>query len=177
MKRYRGKWLHRRQAIYGTLLYCAAMLVWLVIKGTDGNELHASTAGSLLLLMACTLGSFIFGRVVDGDDPEDDDVVGEDTSLGTWKERRRVMFVSLLACAAGISYLILKGADTEINRTISDGLVLLAGSVLVSFIFGLAWDNSRLQQRLGNRAGNLGGYVPPYSPPLNEEEDPNRFSK
>ena len=87
------------------------------------------------------------------------------------------MFVSLLACAAGISYLILKGADTEINRTISDGLVLLAGSVLVSFIFGQAWDNSRLQQRLGNRAGSLGGYVPPYSPPLNEEEDPNRFSK
>lgn len=175
MKRYRGKWLHRRQAIYGTLLYCAVMLVWLVLKGTDGNELHASTAGSLLLLAACTLGSFIFGRVVDNDDPEDDDVVGEDTRLGTWKERRRVMFVSLLACAAGISYLVLKGADTEINRTISDGLVLLAGSVLVSFIFGQAWDNSRLQSRLGNRAGNLGGYTPPYTPNQSEDTDPGRF--
>ena len=146
-----------------------------LLKGTDGNELHASTAGSLLLLAASTLGSFIFGRVVDNDDPEDDDVVGEDTRLGTWKERRRVMFVSLLACAAGISYLVLKGADTEINRTISDGLVLLAGSVLVSFIFGQAWDNSRLQSRLGNRAGNLGGYTPPYTPNQSEDTDPGRF--
>lgn len=62
---------------------------------------------------------------------------------GTWTNRRRVIFGTLLYCAAAIAYLIFRGEDTRLHQDIASGLILLAASVVGSYVFGAVWDDSR----------------------------------
>lgn len=65
------------------------------------------------------------------------------TMPGSWKNRRRVIFTTLFYCGAVIGYMIFKGEDTGLNRDIASGLILLAASVIGSYVFGAVWDDSR----------------------------------
>lgn len=58
-----------------------------------------------------------------------------------WKIRRRIVNVTLAFCAICLIYLIVYGKDTELNKTIANGLLFLAGSVISSYIFGATWDD------------------------------------
>ena len=60
-----------------------------------------------------------------------------------WKIRRRIIYFTLLFCGLGIVYLIFNGDDTALNGTIANGLFLLAGSVIGSYIFGATWDDKK----------------------------------
>lgn len=75
-----------------------------------------------------------------------------DLSAGTyrpiWKNRRRVIFLSLLFCASMVTYLVIAGEDTSLNETVVTGSFLLAAGVIGSYVFGSTWDDANLMQSL-----------------------------
>lgn len=62
---------------------------------------------------------------------------------GTWTNRRRVIFISLLYIGVAVGYLIFKGEDTGLHQDIASGLILLAGGIIGSYVFGAVWDDNR----------------------------------
>lgn len=62
----------------------------------------------------------------------------------TWKNRRRVIFLTLVFCAGIVLYLTLYGKDTRLHETIANGCLLLAASVIGSYVFGSAYENKTL---------------------------------
>lgn len=60
---------------------------------------------------------------------------------GRWKVRRRIVVMTLSFCAGCVLYLMLKGSDTELHQAIANGLILLSGSVIGSYVFGATWDD------------------------------------
>lgn len=69
-----------------------------------------------------------------------------------WKMRRRVIVGCLLFCAAVVFWLAIFGPDTELNRSIANALVLLAGSVIGSYVFGATWDDANVMKSAGIEA-------------------------
>ena len=67
--------------------------------------------------------------------------MGEMQSKDSWRIRRRIVFLSLVYCAGSVSYIMLFGDDSELNRSIVNGLILLAASVIGSYVFGAVWDD------------------------------------
>ena len=65
------------------------------------------------------------------------------TKKNNWKIRRRVVNATLVFCAVSVAYLMLAGDDTDLHRSIANGLILLAGSVIGSYVFGATWDDKR----------------------------------
>lgn len=61
-----------------------------------------------------------------------------------WRIRRSIIFLSLTFCAIGVGYLIIAGQDTRLHETIASGLLLLAGSVIGSYVFGAVWDDKNV---------------------------------
>lgn len=57
--------------------------------------------------------------------------------------RRRIINVTLALCAGEIIWLTGWGADTRLNETIAQGVLLLAGSVIGAYVFGAAWEDIR----------------------------------
>ena len=60
---------------------------------------------------------------------------------GTWENRRRVIFLSLLYCAGVISYITGWGEDTTLNKAIIESAFLLAGMIIGAYVFGAVWDD------------------------------------
>lgn len=139
------RWLYRRRVIYGILFYCLVAIIYLMVRGDGDSRLHQDIAGSLILLASVTFGGFVFGLVMDSANTES--AVNHDTVLGSWRERRNAIFVSLGICAYVVGYMILKADDTELNSTIANGFILFAGTVSSSYIFGAVWDDRNLRQK------------------------------
>ncbi|WP_322893457.1 MULTISPECIES: hypothetical protein [unclassified Yoonia] len=59
----------------------------------------------------------------------------------SWRIRRRVIIATLVYSALGVGYLIIFGEDLRLHEAIANGLILLAGSVVGSYVFGAAWDD------------------------------------
>jgi len=59
----------------------------------------------------------------------------------SWRIRRRIIIGTLLFCGGEIIYLTAWGADTNLHSTIASGVLILAGSVIGSYVFGAAWDD------------------------------------
>lgn len=53
-----------------------------------------------------------------------------------WKNRRRVIFITLLFCAGLIVYMAGWGEDTRINETIVYGAFGLGVTVILGYVFG-----------------------------------------
>ena len=64
----------------------------------------------------------------------------------TWKNRRRVIFTTLVFCALCISYVMLQGNDTRVNETIVLGCFALASSVIGFFIAGATYRDVSLEK-------------------------------
>lgn len=59
----------------------------------------------------------------------------------SWKLRRRIIYGTLFFCAGEVLYLTVWGSDTDLHSTIANGLILLAASVIGSYVFGAVWDD------------------------------------
>ena len=57
-----------------------------------------------------------------------------------WRVRRTIIISTLLFCAGEVVYLTGWGEDTDLASTIANGVLILAGSVIASYVFGAAWD-------------------------------------
>lgn len=76
----------------------------------------------------------------------------------SWKLRRRVIFGTLGFCAVVVLFLTFRGQDTRLHETIASGLIFLAGSVVMAYVFGAAYDDrNRRQAVVGYRAATLRG--------------------
>lgn len=69
-----------------------------------------------------------------------------------WKIRRKVIFSTLMFCAAEVGYLTFAGQDTQLHQAIATSLILLAGSVIGSYVFGAVWDDNNAR-KAANEAG------------------------
>jgi len=58
-----------------------------------------------------------------------------------WRVRRTIIIATLLFCAGEVIYLTGWGEDTDLASTIANGVLILAGSVIASYVFGAAWDS------------------------------------
>jgi hypothetical protein len=63
-------WGVRRRLVIGTLLFCAAEVVYLTVWGKD-TELHRAIVTSIILLASTTLGSYLFGATWDNKNQRD----------------------------------------------------------------------------------------------------------
>lgn len=68
-------------------------------------------------------------------------------SQPSWKNRRKVIFGSLIFCAVVISYVLISNKDNEIGQTAINGAYLLAGSVIGTYVAGAAWQDVRLNKK------------------------------
>ena len=59
----------------------------------------------------------------------------------TWKNRRRVIFGSLIFCMLTVCYVLWQGDDTKIGETAITMSFILAGSVIGGYVFGAAYEN------------------------------------
>jgi len=60
-----------------------------------------------------------------------------------WKIRRKIVNLTLTFSSLSIAYLIFKGKDTQLHQAIANGLIMLSGSVIGSYIFGATWDDKK----------------------------------
>lgn len=61
-----------------------------------------------------------------------------------WKKRRTVIYLTLIFCACCITYLMVLGKDNELNNTIANGLLFLASSVIIAYVGGSAYEDTRV---------------------------------
>ncbi|WP_439604162.1 hypothetical protein [Shinella sp.] len=64
----------------------------------------------------------------------------------SWRIRRRIIVGTLVYCAAMILYLAVWGKSTSLEEAIATGLILLAGSVIGSYVFGAVWDDRNVMK-------------------------------
>ncbi len=69
------------------------------------------------------------------------------TPKNSWKIRRRIIYTTLGFCAGCVVFLTLAGKDTQLNLTIANGVMFLAGSVIGSYIFGATWDDKNQNRK------------------------------
>lgn len=58
-----------------------------------------------------------------------------------WRIRRRIIIGTLLYCAGMVGYIAIYGEGTSAQEAIATSLILLAGSVIGSYVFGAVWDD------------------------------------
>lgn len=72
----------------------------------------------------------------------------------SWKNRRRVIFLSLLFCAFCVLYIMFQGNDTRINETIVLGCFALAGSIIGVYVAGSSWEDISIEKIKSNVVTN-----------------------
>jgi len=68
-----------------------------------------------------------------------------------WKNRRRVIFLTLLFCACVVIYSVVSGRDTEVIRTAVRYSYYMAGGVILGYVFGAVWDDKNVLELLKNK--------------------------
>lgn len=58
-----------------------------------------------------------------------------------WRIRRRIVILLLLWCVAMVTYIAIKGPPDQLREAIATALILLIGSLVGSYVFGVIWDN------------------------------------
>ena len=66
------------------------------------------------------------------------------TAESRWRKRRTVIYLTLIFCAFSITYLMIYGDDNELNNTIANGLIFLASSVVIAYVGGSAYEDTKL---------------------------------
>lgn len=65
-----------------------------------------------------------------------------------WRVRRRIIIATLLFCAGEILYLTVWAESTDLAQTLANGILILAGSVIGSYVFGAIWDDRNVMQAM-----------------------------
>jgi hypothetical protein len=83
----------------------------------------------------------------------------------SWRIRRRIIIGTLLFCAGEIIYLTLLGKDTSLEETIANGVLILAGSTIGSYVFGAVWDDRNVMAMRKPDPAPADPYAAPSVPP------------
>ncbi|MBA4774292.1 MAG: hypothetical protein H2044_01380 [Rhizobiales bacterium] len=74
-----------------------------------------------------------------------------------WSVRRRIIILSLIWCAALVTYLAIWGKPTSLSEAIATGLILLFGSIVGSYVFGAVWEkNTQVKADIAQQAVDQG---------------------
>lgn len=68
-RNFGGSWLHRRRIIYGTLIFCAFCILYLMCMGDSASRLQETIANAAFFLAGGVIGSYVFGAVWDDKGP------------------------------------------------------------------------------------------------------------
>jgi len=66
---------------------------------------------------------------------------------GSWKIRRRFMFVIMAFCMGTIVYCLYAGEDTEVAQTAVSMAFLIIGTTVASYVFGAAWQDINMSYK------------------------------
>lgn len=58
-----------------------------------------------------------------------------------WRIRRRIVILLLLWCVGMVTYIAVMGPPDQLREAIATALILLIGSLVGSYVFGVIWDN------------------------------------
>lgn len=58
-----------------------------------------------------------------------------------WRIRRRIVILLLLWCVLMVTYIAIRGPADSLREAIATALILLIGSLVGSYVFGVIWDN------------------------------------
>jgi hypothetical protein len=84
----------------------------------------------------------------------------------SWQVRRTLVIIVLLWCCAMTTYLALWGQDDDLRSTIANGVLFLAGSVLMGYVFGVVWNDTSIYKNSGFRENqDTGPTLPPSRSP------------
>jgi len=61
----------------------------------------------------------------------------------SWNVRRKIIVISLIYAAIVVGYLTLYGDDNRLHESIATSMVLFAGSIIGSYVFGAVWEDRR----------------------------------
>lgn len=64
----------------------------------------------------------------------------------SWRNRRRVIFLTLFFCAFCIIFIMIKGQDTRVNETIVLGAFGLAFTTIGFYVAGAAWTDVNIEK-------------------------------
>lgn len=77
----------------------------------------------------------------------------------SWKVRRTLVVSTIIFCATMTVYLAVWGKADELRETIANGVLFLAGSVIMGYIFGVVWnDKSFYGSQRSSGYDDYGGY-------------------
>lgn len=57
-----------------------------------------------------------------------------------WRIRRRIVILLLIWCVGMVSYIAIFGPPDQLREAIATALILLIGSLVGSYVFGVIWD-------------------------------------
>lgn len=66
---------------------------------------------------------------------------------GSWRIRRRFMFVIMAFCMGTICYCLWMGNDTEVAQTAVSMAFLIIGTTVASYVFGAAWQDINMSYK------------------------------
>jgi hypothetical protein len=84
-----------------------------------------------------------------------------------WTRRRRLLFATVAYCAVTVGCIVYNPGDGQqaiVRGSIAHALVLLAGSCVGSYVFGVAWDD---KNRIENEK------ILPYTPGVTANYTPH----
>ena len=64
----------------------------------------------------------------------------------SWKNRKKVIFSTLIFCAFCIGFIMFGGADTRVNETIVLGCFAMATSVIGFYVAGASWTDVSIEK-------------------------------
>lgn len=95
----------------------------------------------------------------------------------SWKVRRTVVIATIIFCASMTVYLAVWGTPDELRETIANGVLFLAGSVIMGYIFGVVWnDKSFYGSQRSSGYDEYGGYGGGYGRQQNQPDQYDAFS-
>jgi hypothetical protein len=85
---------------------------------------------------------------------ENDEIMKPSKGRPSWKNRRRVIFLTLFFCAFCILFIMIAGDDTRVNETIILGAFGLAFTTIGFYVAGAAWTDVNIEKIKVNRVDN-----------------------
>lgn len=62
-----------------------------------------------------------------------------------WRIRRRIIILLLLWSVGTVTYITIFGPPDQLREAIATSLILLIGSIVGSYVFGVIWENKTKQ--------------------------------
>ena len=81
---------------------------------------------------------------------EGSEIIKPNAGRPSWKNRRLVIFATLIFCAFCVMYIMFQGNDTRVNETIVLSCFALAGSVIGFYVAGAAWTDVNIEKIKSN---------------------------